>query len=33
LGDGSVRFISASINQATYLSLATRAARDVAGEF
>ena len=33
LGDGSVRFISASINQQTYLSLATRHGRDVPGEF
>jgi prepilin-type N-terminal cleavage/methylation domain-containing protein len=33
MGDGSVRFISASIDQRTYLSLATRHGRDVPGEF
>ncbi len=33
MGDGSVRFISANIDQNTYQSLATRAGRDVPGEF
>jgi len=33
LGDGTVRFISANINLATYQSLATRSAGDLTGEF